>query len=177
MRVAIGTAARELQVDWWTVGKWIEAGAPHTKTATGKVWVDVEELKAWRLAQNSLPGLNPTHSEHAQLDPDLKTALLEARLRKERAQAAKQEHALAVNRGDYLLKDEVAKQRLDRVNEVKAKLLAVPGKLASRLAHRSATEVYTELRREMLYLLSDFAKPDCLAEVPTDEAAVQEVPA
>lgn len=137
---------------------WIDEGCPHTKYGRGMFFFNPEAVEAWLQARNrdGTPGSKSLIAGPG-VAADVRDELARAKLRKEQALASRHEHNLAVAKGDYMLAEQVQQERLERILSVKAQLLALPGKLAMRLAHRSSEDIYNELRTEVHNLLLDFA--------------------
>lgn len=148
--------ARKRGVSSKQVERWMAQGCPHKKFAS-QVLLNPDEVEAWLKANNLQGDGTPGPQIGGRLDPELREELLKVRLRKDAAQASKYEHQLAVARGDFVSTAQVESERLARVMEVKAALLALPGKVSTRLAHRNSEDIYIELRQEVLEILTRFA--------------------
>jgi len=152
-------ALRELGVTYQTLWRYQKEGCPHVPMAGNQTFYDMDKVRAWMVANgySGKVGRPEKGSPEAELD-ETKRKLLEARLKKEEALAAKHNHQLAVAQGKVFAKDEIIEGQLKRIATVKAGLLALPGKLAQRLAHREALDIQRELHEEVLALLDSFSK-------------------
>lgn len=150
----------ELGVTAQCVWRYQKDGMPHVPMAGGETYYNLEKVRTW-MQVNGVTGKQgrPATADDPEL-AETKKKLLEAKLAKETVLTKKHEHLLDLAQGRVLKKDEVENGRLARVATVKAGLLALPGKMAARLAHRDALDVQRELQAEMLALLRAFAGED-----------------
>ena len=117
--------ARMLGVSLPTIGQWVGKGCPFvSKGSPGKPWVfNSADVLSWREDQVVMQAMGDTSS----LDIE------EARRRKLAAEAALVELDLAKRRGEVIEIEEVAGVVGDDYANVRAKLLALPSKLAPQL--------------------------------------------
>lgn len=155
-----GELLDELGVTTQCVWRYQKQGMPHVPMAGGETYYDLEKVRTW-MQVNGITGKQgrPATADDPEL-AETKKKLLEAKLAKEQVLTKKHEHLLDLATGRVLRKDEVENGRLNRIATVKAGLLALPGKMAARLAHRDALDVQRELAAEVLALLRAFAGED-----------------
>ena len=180
----IGKAAEVLGRAPRTLSAWRRRGLPIVEERGRVVLVDVDVVAAWVEAnglgrrgrpsavdvarrvearrQPAAPGQAGEADDELEGgdvdDLPLDEQLVRAKLRKERALAEKHEITNRKAIGDLLSKDEVQRRWLERVRFVGAGLLALPGKLASRLANRAPREIELELDRAARELLEQFSR-------------------
>lgn len=147
--------ARMFGVSLPCIGQWIGKGCPYvSKGGPGRQWVfNSADVLSWREDQVAQMALGDTKS----LDID------EARRRKLAAEAALVELDLAKRRGDVIEIEEVAGVVGDDYANVRAKLLALPSKLAPQiigavdaaecqaLIERGVSEALEELTADGIY--------------------------
>ena len=149
-----------------TIWRYQKQGMPHLPMAGGEVYYNLEQVRTW-MAANGIDGKQgrPTTAQ-----AELKEQLQEAKLRKENILIEKHEHLLGLAKGRVFRRDEVEAGLTSRVAQVRGALLAVPGKLAQRLANRDALSIQRELEDEMRAILDSFAKGSAEAIPANPEA-------
>lgn len=132
-----------------TVSRWRRAGAPMPKhrEPLGK-WV--ERLGQWRQARELAP--KPQSPANGTPDPNARDWKSES----SRALALTRMHRLAVERGDYMPRQEVLGEWAKRVLSVRTRLLALPSLLAGRCSNKSAEAVWQEADLIVRSVLSEF---------------------
>lgn len=143
-----------------TLWRYRKDGMPCIPMAGGDYFYNLEKVQTWALANGvTFRQGRPATSD----DPELavvKQKLAEAKLAKELVLTEKHRHLLDLAKGQVLKKAEVEDGRLQRVATVKAALLALPGKMSQRLAHREPLEIQRDLEAEVLAMLKAFAGHD-----------------
>ena len=169
MRDPLAITARRLGLSERSLWRYLKEGCPGTVISKDEAYLSADEVSAWMRSRGltGRPGPPSLEAPGPRIDGvpgpgqvsvgDVREDLLRARLDKERDLVDKHRHFLEVAKGEVVSRDQVRRERLARIAAVKAKLLALPDKLAGRLAHRPPEEVHRELRREMLEVLSEFA--------------------
>lgn len=152
------------------------SGMPHLPCRPGvEPHYDPVAVRAW-MEENGLSGERGQQGFAKQADPAVRELLFQARLRKELALAAKHEHQVAVARGATISLGAYQQESLAKIAAVKAGLLALPGKVASRLVGLSAREIQVEMEREVRDLLAEFAQRvvGSLTEASTDAPKIEQ---
>jgi len=124
-------------------------------STTGNLY-DLQALKEWVEAHDGGAGSVRGAYTNKRVAPELRDALVQARVAKEQAMADKHRHDLRVKQGKFMSREVVQEQRLERIAVVRAKLLALPGKYAGRLAGREAKDVQEELDKAVREVLEAF---------------------
>jgi hypothetical protein len=158
-----------------TIQRWVAADCPHDKGPEGNLF-DLEEVREWmrragRAGTRGRPseldtlereiaaaGDEADGADDAEFAAKAKRAMVLARLRKEIALASRYERENREREKQLLELDEVERGRLERIAFVKAGLLALPGKLAARLATREAREIEVLLEEAVTDLLTEFSR-------------------
>lgn len=150
----------ELGVTYQTLWRYKKMGLPHIPMAGKQTFYDVNIVRPW-LEQRGITGKvgRPSNVQSSEVVDEKKLELLDVKLRKEKVLAERHEHALLRLKGEVVSTVSVQEAHLKRVQIVKAALLALPGKVAARCAHRSSHEVQAELELEVYAMLAEFAKP------------------
>lgn len=143
-----------------TLWRYQQMGLPNIPMGGQRTFYELEKVMAW-LEERGITGKvgRPTKASADGVVDEKKLELLEVKLRKEKVLAERHEHALQRLKGEVVSASSVQEAHLKRLQIVKAGLLALPGKVASRCAHRSAHEVQAELELEVHALLAEYAKP------------------
>ena len=167
-----------------TIRSWRLKGLPHERDSRGRLWFDPVAVREWleehgRGSKPGTPGLG-LRIRREQADkrngvkslrdaPGLKAApaptpvvtaedLAAARLRKELALAEKHEIQIAKLKAELLDAGDVERDRVRRVQVVKARLLQLPMTAAPLCAGRDEAEIQRIIEVEVRQLLEDFAR-------------------
>ena len=141
-----------------TVRAWVRRGCPVVQRgAKGKQWVfNTADVAQWREDEAAAAAVGDT----SKMDMD------EARRRNEAAKAAMAELDLAKRRGELIEIEAVAEHVGEEYSRLRAKLLALPVKLAPMLENAESLQE----RREII----EDAIVECLAELTADEDSAEE---
>ena len=175
MELSKADLARFYGVSLVTIGQWISKGCPFiTKGGMGKKWVlSSAEVTTWREDQIAQQALGDVST----LDLD------EARRRKLAAEAALTELDLSHRRGDLIEIEYIAGLVGDEYANVRAKILALPTKLAplligiesmaevTEIIERGITESLEELTADEIY--SGATSGDTETETGESQASAQ----
>lgn len=112
-----------------------------------------------RVCQCGKPADHEVHQGFMSQD-EMKQAKELATVRKAKALAEKYELQLEIMAGNLVDKTKVQQDQIERVVIVRARLLGMVGKLAPRLAHRTAEEVQDELEAEVRDILTEFSRKE-----------------
>lgn len=179
-RIEEAQLLKRLHVTSACLARWRKLGCPVFVLGRGSRYYVEDEVRAWMREMRldgDYPGADTAGKEHrerllagfqAELEEAegdvmaerrvIKKHLEQARLKKELALAQKHEIELRRREGELLEREEVERSRLERVLACKANLLALPGKLAPRLAGRTTVDIHTELELEIRTVLEEFAR-------------------
>lgn len=163
--------AEELGVTRKTLQRWNAAGCPHEGGGHGKpIFYDKAAVIAWMESTGATgtPGRPPQGAERKaddgaavdELPADVQkiaTLTRKVNLAIKMQELRKRERLEKIAAGELHDRGECERGRLERIATVKAGLLALPGKLATRLENREAPEIQREIDREVRHLLSQFA--------------------
>lgn len=163
-----------------TIRSWRLKGLPHERDSRGRLWFDPVAVREWledhgRGSRPGAPSLGlRIRREQASNGiksvrdaPGLKAApqpvvtaeeLAAAKLRKELALAEKHEIQIAKLKSELLDADDVERERVRRIEVVKARLLQLPMTAAPLCAGREAEDIERILEEEVRQLLEDFAR-------------------
>jgi len=131
--------ARELGITTRTVKNWVRDGCP--KTDDGNF--NVEAVRTWR-------------DDRGDDDLDEEARAADVTWKRLRAARAKLEYDEAA--GKLVPRDEVERSRVERVLAVKEQLLALPTRIASRLAGLDPRRVEVVLTEELRRVIEEFAR-------------------
>lgn len=158
-RVPTEEIAEVMGVTPSTIHKWRRNhGCP--SIPVGKdFYFNPEKVRAWKAEHPEL-GAAPEGGRPSTLidGQPLNELLGRVKIRKELALAARHEHNLELLRREVIPASEVREGNLRRIAEVRANLLALPGKLAGSLVGLSEREVYARLDEEVRAMLARFAR-------------------
>lgn len=145
--------AEALGVSERAVSRYAEQGMPRVPGPHRTWFYNVKNCRAWvqRKGLSGRVGRPQVNTDHE---------MAKAKLRKEQALAMKHELAVKEAAGQLMRVEDVRAERLLRVKSVKGALLALPGRLSSRLAHRPEREVYKELEEAVRDVLRQFAEEE-----------------
>ena len=147
---------QELQISYPTLYRWKAEGCPAMPIGGRQSLYHLGRVRQWMLEKGYTGKVGRPSKDL--IPEELKLEIAEAKLRKENLLAERHKFALDVAKKAVVSVQEVNDGRLRRVMAVKAGLLALPGKLAQRLALRPAPEVQAELEREVHQLLEAFSQ-------------------
>jgi phage terminase Nu1 subunit (DNA packaging protein) len=147
-----------LGISYPTLWRYRKEGLPEVPIGGKQALFHLERCKAWMEEKGYTGKIGRPSGRESEGSKDLKDQLAEAKIQKERLLAERHKLSLDIAKRAVLPVAEVMEGRLQRIAVVKAGLLSLPGKLAQRLAMRSAGEVQVELEREIHQLLAEFAK-------------------
>lgn len=149
-----------LGVTLQSLWRYKKMGMPCMPMAGKQTFYDVAKATEW-LESHGLNGKvgRPPAAAASLEEAEAKQKLLDAKVRKETVLAERHEHALARLKGEVVSFSSVQESHLRRVQVVKAGLMSLPGKVASRCANRPAHEVQAELEAEVHALLTEFSRP------------------
>lgn len=149
--LTVTQAAARFGVTDRTFRRWVEQGLPiHAKSAKNR---QIEWLPAlaWYV-QSQMPP--PEAAPAVPVAPEHET-INQALLRRTKADADLKEHELGVRRKLYVQVTQVQNTIADLATRIRAKLLAVPGKLAPELEGMDKAEMQERLEIEMIHILSE----------------------
>jgi hypothetical protein len=151
---------QHLGVTYQTLWRYKKLGLPCIPMGGKRTFYQLDKVEAF-LEQHGITGKvgRPPSTDGSDAAEEKKLKLLDVKLRKELVLAERHEHALQRLKGEVVSTVSVQEAHLKRVQLVKAGLLALPGKVAARCAHRSSHEVQAELELEVHALLAEFARP------------------
>ena len=139
--------------------RWVRAGCPHERDGT-QIFVSLKAVRDWHEARRGTPDPvgkgKPSVLETA--PAEVKERIAIATLRKLVAQAERVELDLAARRGQFLPRADVDQGRLARIAYVRSALLALPARLGTRCADRSAVEIEREADEEVRKVLEEFSR-------------------
>lgn len=173
--VSTAELTRILGVTQPTLGRWAKAGCPCIKVGRGRHW-NVEAVRAWMAEVNRTgkrggdmslrEGRGTDHRVAGAAAPsskaagDLREQKLRAQIRKEIAQANKHELDVAKRRGQLLEREDVERQRVERVAHARAVLIGGPSNLAPDLVDLDAERIERRLREWVHRALRELAGED-----------------
>lgn len=172
--VSTAELTRIIGVTQPTLGRWAKAGCPCIKVGRGRHWSE-EAVRAWmagvgrtgqRGGDMSLREGRGTDHRVAECSTsggsagDLREQKLRAQIRKEIAQANKHELDVAKRRGQLLEREEVERQRVERVAHARAVLIGGPSNLAPDLVDLDAEQIERRLREWVHRALRELAGED-----------------
>lgn len=152
--LTISAAAARLGVVDRTFRRWIERGLPIHAASKNKRQIDWHAALAWYV-QDQIPPPPPV-AEIPESPED--ETFNQAALRRMKADADLKEHELGVRRKNYVQVMLVEKTIADLATRIRAKLLAVPGKLAPELEGMEKGEMQERLEIEMIHILSELQR-------------------
>ncbi len=152
--ITISAAAARFGVVDRTFRRWIERGLPIHADSKNKRQIDWLAALAWYV-QDQIPPPPPTPELPETPDDE---NINQAMLRKTKADADLKEHELGVRRRNYVQVVLVEKTIADLATRIRAKLLAVPGKLAPELEGMEKAEMQERLEIEMIHILSELQR-------------------
>jgi phage terminase Nu1 subunit (DNA packaging protein) len=160
-RIGIAEACARFATTAPTLARWRKLGAPFVKEG-GRVWLDVGELEAWLAAREGSSDSKraaPAAGDDDDASRPVGERLALAKLKKERALAAKHEFDVARRRGQYLERAAVEEMLGELGALVRQGLMGWPGRYASRWSGIvEAREMGRELEAAVVELLDQFAR-------------------
>lgn len=152
--LTLDVAAARLGVVERTFRRWIERGLPIHAASKNKHRIDWHAALDWYVKdQMPAPPPVPEIPEHPE-DETINQALL----RRTKADADLKEHELGIRRKNYVQVSIVEKTIADLATRIRAKLLAIPGKLAPELEGMEKAEMQERLEIEMIHILSELQR-------------------
>lgn len=140
-----------------TLKKWVKLGLPRKKEG-GKVFYDVGEVMKWRI-QWETESLQDELIRASRDNPTDAMTPLQAKLRKEVAQALTAELDLAIKREQVANIDDLMEEFSEALVEVRAKLVSMSSRLSGVLSHQDDEGINKILDQEvqdMLEALSEY---------------------
>lgn len=137
-----------------TFRRWIERGLPIEAKSERHRQINWLAALAWYVQDQIQTGPVVPNTPATPQDETIN----EAFLRKTRADADLKEHELGVRRQNYVQVALVQKTIADLATRIRAKLLAIPGKLSPELEGMTKAEMQERLEIEMIHILSELQR-------------------
>ena len=174
----VNDVARLLGISQRSARAYLNQGAPVKyvpNKAGGKPhpFVDPEEWIAWRSAQGMKPfkgsdelgellsartPIDPALEEAAKAGKNIRQSLMKMKLAKLIADTKRSNLAFEIQKGAYIPRDDVQRERLTRINHVKRGLLQLPSSLAPNVVGETIEDAERIIKEAVYRLLREFAK-------------------
>ena len=149
-----------------TAKRWVKAGCPSTNLGKGPGnghRFNLEEVRAWvretgrRLSHGGSNQQDGTAADAPSASGDIREQLLDAKLRKELAMAARWELDVRVRRQELMPRDEAERRWVECCSYARARLMGGPSALAPDLVGEDSESIEQHLTQWVMAALADLA--------------------